>query len=252
MRVPRLEELDLDIFSAGTIDQLTPSSRPSLTTLLDLRTTIGPQSLSLMPDFQFFSSVFPLYAVSDLISVILSNRDREELSNIVKTAEEIQSFLQKSTINADLEQEFDVAPYLIFFKENSTKVITNKKRKNRPKTPQNIENSTIKHTKNALIRLLQAIEPISTLLNDRELLPLLREITEQSYLYQSKKALIEQVISAKTVAQYLLSNLPLLPERYKSMDFGLLFRETAAKASRKRVKNKRIQTLNQVIMLGNG
>jgi len=254
---------------AFTLHPQTPSpdlSRPSqlsILNLLDSHRTVGPESNAIVENFHFQACVFPLAAIHELINMVLGNREKFAegvLEQFYLAAEDIarcfqgpgNSFLEVQELQIQeigLEREFDCVPFLIFFLDNSDTIATGKVQKRRIQANGN-SSDIVKKVTRALIRLLAAIEQIPTLLANAPLPELISQVQLQSYLFQSKKASIQQSISARTVANYLIAYLPSIEEEYKNSDFEKLYRRTVEKTSRMREKNRTHQILNQVIMLG--
>ena len=258
MDVPDLREVEMD----GSVESdgiPAPSPTPRLSLLLDYRKSVSPHD-SLLTDFHFQASVFPLDSIPELINLVLSHRSYFSygpLEQFFLTAEDIarcfqpsgSSFVETERLKieeTDVEREFECTPFLIFFTDNSDTIVSSKSKKR-----QNGDSATtVKKVKKAVIRLLSAIEQIPTLLANSPFTHIISQIQLQSYLFQSKKASIQQVISARTVANYLLAYLPTLPADYQMRDFRLLFKETAEKITKRRKKNQKYESLNQLIMLG--
>lgn len=262
---PNFQALAFNIHPESPNPDLCPQSKLSMLNLLDLSRTVGAEASAMVESFHFQACVFPLAGIHELINMVLRNKDRFEegiLEQFYLAAEDIarcfqgpgNSFLDVQELKIQeigLEREFDCVPFLIFFLDNSDTIASGKALKQRfPRANGDSCSDLVKKVTRALMRLLAAIEQIPTLLAHSPLIDLISQVLVQSYLFQSKKASIQQSISAKTVANYLFEYLPAIEEAYKERDFEPLYRRIVGKTHRMREKNQTHQMLNQVIMLG--
>lgn len=240
--------------------EVSQQSKLSILHLLDYQQTCAPELTSFLQNFHFQASVFPLPAIPELLNLVLAHKPHFALGvaeQFYLIAEDIakcflgpgNSFIETQVLKIqDFETEFDCEPFLIFFLDNSETILNaknEKMRKNSEKTE-----DLVKKVTRALIRLFSAIEQIPTLLANSPLLPLISHIQLQSYLFQSKKTSIQQSISARTVANFLLEYLPSLENGYKNDDFERIYGQIVSKTSKMRVKSGTNRRLNEVILLG--
>lgn len=263
INTPNFQALAFTLHPENPSPDLCRPSQLSMLNLLDLQRTEGPEATAMVENFHFQACVFPLAAIHELINMVLRNKEKFAegvLEQFYLAAEDIarcfqgpgNSFLDVQELQIQeigLEREFDCVPFLIFFLDNSDTISARKAQKRQIQS-NGKSNDLVKKVTRALIRLLAAIEQIPTLLAHSPLPELISQVQLQSYLFQSKKASIQQSISARTVANYLLAYLPSIDEDYKINDFDPLYRRTVEKTSKMREKNRTHQVLNQVIMLG--
>ena len=107
----------------------------------------------------------------------------------------------------------------------------------------------VKKVKRAILRLFQSIEMIPDFGHQPSIEEIARDVTQKAYLYQSQKAAIEKAISAKTVAEFLLTGLTELPEEYCADACLVLYKEIIGKVSRRKDKNGVWKGLNRVLIL---
>lgn len=210
---------------------------------MNIRETIGPKEARQVADFQFHACVFPLLSVPDLLRILTSRPGRFP-PPLVRLAQELVDCFRPGFSQSG---EFDCYPFLLFFDHNSENVLSSRKKKSPfglPSAP-----LAVKKVKRAILRLFQAIEMIPDLGQQPGLQDLASEIALKGYLYQSHKAAIEQAISAKTVAEFLLCSLPALPQEYSLQDYKLLFREVVAKVTRRKEKTGVWKGVNKVLIL---